>query len=314
MLAGLPRTVQIGLFTTSPNVVLTSGQSTGGEAGSSLPTQATAGFGTVRLSGAGGSWQATAVGTVDQPLPADQYRQTAAGFTLTGAGDIAPSVPGPSGDGQPVERTLVGAFAGLMAVIVLGTLSVTAEYRCGLIRTTLTAVPRRGRVLAAKAVVIGVAAFTAGLAACAVALPLGLRIMRGNGIDVLPVGTGTELRVVVGTAALIAVTAVLALAVGTLLRRSVGAVLLVVALTVLPYLLATAAVLPAAPSEWLLRLTPAAGFAIQQSIPAYHQVAGGYTPAGGFYPLAPWAGFAVLCGWTAAALALAAHRLCRRDA
>ena len=39
-----------------------------------------------------------------------------------------------------------------------------------------------------------------------------------------------------------------------------------------------------------------------------------YTPAFGFYPLAPWAGFAVLCGWTALALGLATYLLRRRDA
>jgi ABC-type transport system involved in multi-copper enzyme maturation permease subunit len=34
----------------------------------------------------------------------------------------------------------------------------------------------------------------------------------------------------------------------------------------------------------------------------------------GYYPLAPWAGFAVLCVWTVAALVLAAFLLHRRDA
>jgi ABC-type transport system involved in multi-copper enzyme maturation permease subunit len=118
----------------------------------------------------------------------------------------------------------------------------------------------------------------------------------------------------VGTAALIAVVAVLALALGTILRRSVGAVAAVIVLTVLPYLLTMAAVLPVEAARWVLRLTPAAAFAIQQSIPAYPQVDQAYTPAFGFYPLAPWAGFAVLCAWTALALALAGHLLRRRDA
>ena len=40
----------------------------------------------------------------------------------------------------------------------------------------------------------------------------------------------------------------------------------------------------------------------------------GSTPATGYFPLAPWAGFAVLCAWTALALALAAFLLSRRDA
>ena len=52
------------------------------------------------------------------------------------------------------------------------------------------------------------------------------------------------------------------------------------------------AVLPAGAADWLLRVTPAAGFAIQQYVPAYPQVSNAYTPQHGYYPLAPWAGFA----------------------
>lgn len=84
---------------------------------------------------------------------------------------------------------------------------------------------------------------------------------------------------------------------------------------VLPYLMVNA--LPALPSPasgWLLRITPAAALAMQQSLPRYSQVAASYTPGNGYYPLAPWAGFAVLCGYTAVALGLAVVRLRRRDA
>jgi len=105
----------------------------------------------------------------------------------------------------------------------------------------------------------------------------------------------------------------LALALGTIMRRSVGAVAAVIVLTVLPYLLSMAGVLPVQAAQWVLRLTPAAAFAIQQSIPAYPQVDQAYWPSFGFYPLAPWAGFAVLCAWTAVALGLAGHLLRRRD-
>ena len=39
-----------------------------------------------------------------------------------------------------------------------------------------------------------------------------------------------------------------------------------------------------------------------------------YTPANGYFPLAPWAGFAVLCAYVALALGVAALLLRRRDA
>jgi hypothetical protein len=84
---------------------------------------------------------------------------------------------------------------------------------------------------------------------------------------------------------------------------------------VLPYFFAgPLAVLPPGAADWLLRVTPAAAFAIQQPYPAYPQVASQYTPGTGYYPLAPLAGLAVLCGWTALVLGLAAYRLRRRDA
>jgi ABC-type transport system involved in multi-copper enzyme maturation permease subunit len=216
--------------------------------------------------------------------------------------------------GSGIERTLLGGFAGLIVVIVVGTLFITAEYRRGLIRTTLAASPHRGRVLAAKAVVIGSVTFVAGLLATAIAVPLAERILRANGDRIFPVTALTELRVMVGTAALFAVAAVLALAVGALTRRSAAAVTAVIVAIVLPYVLAVASALPAGVSQWLLRLTPAAAFAIQQSLPQYPQVAGAYTPSHGYFPLAPWAGFAVLCGYAALALGLAVHLVRRRDA
>ena len=134
-------------------------------------------------------------------------------------------------------HTLVGAFAGLIAVVVVGTMFITAEYRRGLIRTTLAASPRRGRVLAAKAIVIGSVTFVAGLAAAVVAVPLGSRLLRDNGNYLYPVTALTEVRMVAGTAAMLAVAAVLALAIGAVLRRSAIAVTVVIVAIVLPYLI-----------------------------------------------------------------------------
>ncbi len=80
----------------------------------------------------------------------------------------------------------------------------------------------------------------------------------------------------------------------------------------MPYVLALT--LSGSIGSWLLRVTPAAGFAVQQSLTRYHQVANSYLPVNGYYPLAPWAGFAVLCGWTLLALGAAGWLLRRRDA
>ena len=63
---------------------------------------------------------------------------------------------------------------------------ITAEYRRGMIRTTLAASPRRGRVLAAKAIVIGAVTFVAGLVAAAVTIPLGERLLHAQRQPDLP--------------------------------------------------------------------------------------------------------------------------------
>jgi ABC-type transport system involved in multi-copper enzyme maturation permease subunit len=190
----------------------------------------------------------------------------------------------------------------------------TAEYRRGLIHITLAASPRRGRFLAAKTIVIAAVAFVAGAAAAAVAIPVGEHTLRSNGNFVYPTSALTDLRVILGTGAIVALVAVLAMALGAAIRRSAGAVCAAIVLIVLPYILATASALPSSVSQWLMRITPAAGFAIQQTLPQYHQVSYPYTPSNGFYPLAPAAGLAVLAGYALVALAVASYLLRRRDA
>ena len=198
---------------------------------------------------------------------------------MTGTGDIAPAVSGAAGLGVTIAQTLIGVFAGLIAVV------------------------------------IGAVTFVAGLAGAAIAVTEGQRVLRGHGVYVWPATALTEVRVIAGTAAVLAVAAVTALAVGTVLRRSAAAVATVIVVIVAPYLLIVAApILPAGPADWLARVTPAAAFAVQQTLVQYPQVSNVYVPSAGYYPLAPWAGFAVLCGWAALALGLAACLLRRRDA
>jgi hypothetical protein len=60
-------------------------------------------------------------------------------------------------------------------------------------------------------------------------------------------------------------------------------------------------------------LTPAAALSVQQTLPAYHQVANSYIPVNGYYPLSPLAGFAVLCAYAVVTLAVAGVLLERRD-
>ncbi|MGH3121259.1 MAG: ABC transporter permease subunit, partial [Streptosporangiaceae bacterium] len=331
-LPGLGPAVQGGLFTASPQYTQTS---MGVAQISGSPSQSTAAFDQVGLTWPSGPWTGTDVGgssggpaggggsggsggaggNSEAAGPSSGYTRAGGAFTVTGTGDIAPGTSGPSGLGVTITQTLGGAFIALLVLAVIGAMFITAEYRRGLIRVTLAACPRRGRLLAAKACVIGLVAFAAGLAGAAVAVPLGLRTLRNNGVYVAPVTPLTEVRVIVGTAAVLAACAVLAVGIGTIARRGVTAIASVVALIVLPYLLAvTAPVLPLGAADWLMRVTPAAAFAVEQTVIQYPQVDDVYAPAYGYWPLAPWAGFAVLCAWTALALGLGYLMLRRRDA
>jgi hypothetical protein len=314
-LAGLPTTITVGLFAASPDH-LESNRSVGASTVHAGPTVATGDFDQVSLRGvAPGRWTSSVVGASRQAPPgADGARQAGGRFVVTGSGDLAPVVPGVgSGPVATLESHLVGAFAGLIALGVVATLVATSEYRRGLVRVTLAATPRRWRVLAAKALVVAAVGFAVGLAATVVSLAVGVPMATAAGLDELPVGGWTEARVVVGTAALFALVAVLALAVGTMVRRSAVAVAAVLVAVVAPYLLAVVPLLPVSTAAWLLRITPAAGFAVEQSIPQYAQVSAAYGPPE-FFPLPWWAGIGVLCGYAAAALLGAHVMLRRRDA
>jgi len=322
-LTGLPSTVQVGMFATSPGYTVTQ-NSFGGASTNGGPAQATGVFDDVSLTGsAPGTWTGTTVGgggpaglRPGAGPGSAPYTRAGGTFTVTGSGDIAPVTPGP-GDGLPtvtIGQSLAGAFLGLIAIVTVAAMFFSTEYRRGLIRTTLAATPRRGAVLAAKAVVIGAVAFVTGLAAAVVSIAVGVPREENQGTVLLTAPVLTEVRVIVGTAAMLALAAVIAVALGAILRRSAAAITIAVVIVVMPFLLSALNILPAGVGDWLLRLTPAAGLAIEQSIPRYPQVATFTSPIQGYYPLSPYAGFAVLCLWTAAALALALIVLRRRDA
>jgi ABC-type transport system involved in multi-copper enzyme maturation permease subunit len=317
-LAGLASTVRAGMFATSPQWVQFSSNGGGGQ---TSPSLATGVFDHVRLTGgtgpAGGTWTGDDVGGNGLPFgQLETFHQAAGRFTVTGSGDIAPDVNGPGGVGPASTFSfhLAGVLVGLIAVAVVAVMFMTAEYRRGLIRVTLAASPRRGQVLAAKAIVAALSAFASVLVASVIVVPIGLHIDHQNGLYVFPVSWLTAVRVVGGTAALLAVAAVLAVAIAALTRRSVVAVTAVIVGIVVPWFLGLAPVLPASAAGWLLRVTPAAGFSIQQSMTQYPQVTNQYTAQNGYFPLGPWGGFAVMCGYAAVALGLALLALRRRDA
>jgi ABC-type transport system involved in multi-copper enzyme maturation permease subunit len=310
-LAGLPATVSVGLFVTSP--VSFHGES------SETATQATATFDHLDVNGhvASNAWQAKSVGMSHNDfyttLGTGGYHRTRNAFVVSGSGDIAPAVGAPFvGGSTAYESLLFGLNVALIILIVVATMFITAEYRSGLIDTTFTAIPRRGRVLMAKAAVVGVVAFVTGAVSAAIGIPLAEHLLNTNGDYLFPTSTLTELRVILGTGAVAALAAVGVLAIGTVARRSAAAVTAGIVVFVLPYIVDT--FLSGDAREWLFRLTPAAAFSVLGALPRSALVSAPYTMSNGYYPLAPWAGLAVLCVYAVAALGLATFVLKRRDA
>jgi ABC-type transport system involved in multi-copper enzyme maturation permease subunit len=324
-LPGLTSTVSAGLFAAGTSVESYPAGFRAADVPDNFGAVATGVFRHIGLSWPATGWTGTNVGGAGPngngaPLPGT-LRQHAGTITVAGTGDISPAAGSAyAGSGQSLQRALTGTIFGLIPLIVVAALFITAEYRRRLIGVSLTAAPRRGRLLAAKAVLIGAVGFVAGLVAATLALVVGTHQLRGN--LAWPVSLLTEARMDAGTAALLAVAAVLALAIGTIVRRSAAAVAIVIVVIFVPYLFAFGPLAGSQPQGsgpgggggWPLQVTPAAALSVQQAVPQFHQLNALYSLNAGYYPLAPWAGLAVECAWAAAALALAYYLLRRRDA
>jgi hypothetical protein len=200
---------------------------------------------------------------------------------------------------DPVQLGLGGMHLAQVAVGVLGVLVVTAEYATGTIRATFAAVPRRRRVLAAKAVVVAGAAGAVGTASCFGAF---FAFRAFLSVDAMSVSLGDPgvLRAVAGGGLYLAVLALLGLGVGAVLRTSAGATATLLGLLFVPALL-----VDLLPSAWRTTIGPylpmQAGTQIFVAAP--HEA----------HALAPWPGFAVFSAYAATALAAAFALVTRRD-
>ena len=197
---------------------------------------------------------------------------------------------------EPVSTSLGGVLLAQLAVGVLGVLLVTGEYATGMIRSTLAAVPRRQPVLRAKAALYGVVVLVVTLPSAFVAFLGGQALLGDHGTTL---SSPHALRAVFGVALYLAVNGILAVAVGFLVRSTGGGIaLLFGVLLVLPGL---GQLLPSSWQDNVLPYLPSNAGAAIYSVT---------TSAG---TLAPWTGFAVLCGWALLALAAASVVLKRRD-
>ncbi len=199
-----------------------------------------------------------------------------------------------------IDTGVGGYHLAQLAIGVLGVLVISGEYSTGMIRSSLVAVPRRLPVLWAKLGVFAAATFALMLVASFVSFFAVQAIVRQRHVQ-HALGDPHALRAVVGTALFLTVLGALAVALGALVRSTAGGIaLFVFLLFVLPGI---TGILPSSVADSVNPYLPLnAGFAVTTSTfeNSHH--------------LAPWTGFAVFCGYTAAAVIAAAIALVRRDA
>jgi ABC-2 type transport system permease protein len=150
-------------------------------------------------------------------------------------------------------------FLGQLIIVVLGALVITSEYSTGMIRTSLTAMPRRPVVFAAKAIVVGVVMFAVTIVTSFVAFFIGQALLSAHTHATL--SQPHVLSAVVGTAVYVTLCGLFAYAIGAILRHTAGAIT-----AVLGILLVLRAIVAALPDSWrwdILRWLPdSAGQAI----------------------------------------------------
>jgi ABC-2 type transport system permease protein len=215
--------------------------------------------------------------------------------------------PGSGGAHDPTKLALTGVELGQAVISVLAVLTISEEYGTGMIRTTLTAIPRRLTLLGAKAVNVAGLTLVAGVLGVAGCLLAGRLLLPAAGFDpahgypLVSIGHRATLRAAAGSVLYLVLIALLALGVATAIRDTAVSIGAVLALLYLPPLLAQVVSGPL--RRHIAQIAPmTAGLAIQATTNLRN------------LPIAPWAGLGVLAAWATASLLIAGAQLRSRDA
>jgi ABC-2 type transport system permease protein len=210
--------------------------------------------------------------------------------------------PGTECPVDTAKLSLTGVQFGQAVVAILAVLSVAGEYSSGMIRTTLSAIPRRTTVLAAKAATVAVPVLVAATVAVVGSLLATRLLLPGRGLPAMSLSDGAVLRAAFGSILYLALIALLSLGLAAAVRDTGAAIGLVLGLLYLFPILAAAAANP----HWQRRLEQIgpmnAGLQIQATTNLHN------------LPISPWGGLGVLAAWAAAALLAGGLLLRLRDA
>jgi len=200
---------------------------------------------------------------------------------------------------DPIGTSLAGVYFAELATGVLGALAVTGDYATGMIRASLTVVPRRLPVLWCKVGLTGLVSFLVMTLAAVASFELGQALLSSHDIGVSLNADGA-LRPVLGAGLSSALVTIIALAIGAILRNTAAAISTFVGVFfVLPPL---ASLLPGGLGDHLATYLPSnaasAVFATAETGPQ---------------ALAPAPGVVVLAAYAVVLTAVASVELCRRD-
>jgi ABC-2 type transport system permease protein len=200
---------------------------------------------------------------------------------------------------QATETSLFGLILGQLVIAVLGALTITSEYSTGMIRTSLSVMPRRGVSLAAKAAVFGAIALVVGLVTSFASYFVGQAILSTQHIN-STIGQPGVLRAVIGGGLFLAACGLLSFGLGAVIRHTAGAISASIGL-----LFVLAILSGFLPYNWAVHVDKWIPFNAGGAI---------WENQSGTAMFSPWTGFAVFCCYAAVALAAGLILFRRRDA
>jgi ABC-2 type transport system permease protein len=224
------------------------------------------------------------------------------------AADAAATCPSGGCQADPPKLSLTGVQVGQAIVVVIAVLAVSNEYSTGMIRVTLTAMPRRLTVLAAKAALVTGLVLVAAAAGVLASVLAGRLILPGHGFTAahgyppLSLSNGPVLRAACGSVLYLGLIALLSLGIATAVRETAVAIGLVLGLLYV-FPVVTSVIGNQHWQRHLEQIGPmTAGLYIQATTNLRS------------LPLTPWQGLGVLAAWAVGALLVGGLLLRLRDA
>lgn len=205
-------------------------------------------------------------------------------------------------DFSPITTSMVGNIWALIVFSVFGVMVVSREYSSGTIRLTLTATPRRGRVLLAKLILASTIITVMGVLTTVTMFLVGQAILGAYGMPVADFGDADARRMVLGLGATMAFFPVIGLAFGVIFRSTAGAITTVLGFQWLPVVFGE--LLPLWWKEHIISFLPGNGL---DSV-----TIGSVEPSPAFSD--PLTGAAIAASWFAVIVGVAFVTFVRRDA